>query len=159
LVPEGSEAAVSKPNYSPAMHTFTRWTLLLALACPGCEEDDDGNDDGADPSTSSTGTGTGTQTGSADPTGEQGSEAESAASSGSSAQCEPDPADDECNACTKAECCEELGACFADPICECMTGCATGLNDIPMCTDMCGQSNAFSGLTSCVTVNCAAECI
>lgn len=78
---------------------------------------------------------------------------------GGTVSCEPDAADDECSMCTKASCCEQLGACFESKICTCMTGCATGLDSIAMCTEMCGTSPEFSGLTSCVTVNCAAACI
>ena len=131
--------------------------MLLAGGCG----DDTGGDEGSTPSTTD-GAGTGTSqppapTESGDETPSTGGSADP--STGGAVSCEPDDSDDECSLCTKENCCDQLGACFADPICGCMTDCATGLNDIPMCTKMCGTSNAFSGLTSCVTVNCASECI
>jgi hypothetical protein len=159
VVPERRNPRGVEAHYVQTMTTLFRSSLIVALVLTACEEDDGTGDDGADASTSSSGTGDGS--GSEDPTAQPGSEAgsEEEAGSGAPAMCEPEEGDDECNLCTKMECCEEVTACFADPTCECMTGCATGLNDIPMCTDMCGQSNMFSALTTCVTLGCASECI
>ena len=129
--------------------------MILAGGCG----DDGGGDEGSAPTTTG-GAATGTS-GAQMESGEEGPGSDGSAdpSSGGTVSCEPEDSDDACNLCTKENCCDQLGACFADPVCGCMTDCATGLNDIPMCTKMCGTSNAFSGLTSCVTVNCASDCI
>lgn len=73
--------------------------------------------------------------------------------------CDPDPADDDCDACTKASCCAQLETCFADPICECMTGCVMGPADFGPCGEQCGQTGNFSPVTDCAASSCLFECI
>jgi hypothetical protein len=158
--------------------------LLLAASAGGCAEDDEGETmastatDGSEGSDTMTASGDSQSTattsatsnpgtsdpGTTDPTQGSGSmsgsgDDTSGADTGSGVSCEPEDGDDACNACTKASCCDQLGACFASEACTCMTNCATGLDSIAMCTKMCGASSEFSGLTQCVTVSCAADCI
>lgn len=73
--------------------------------------------------------------------------------------CAPADADDDCNACTKANCCAQLQTCFDDPICECMAGCVMGAGDIQPCTQMCGQTGNFTPVTDCAASMCLFECI
>jgi hypothetical protein len=73
--------------------------------------------------------------------------------------CDPAVEDDDCNACTKMKCCPQLETCFADPICECMSGCVTGLGDVDPCTEMCGSSPNFQMVTDCAGGMCLFECI
>lgn len=73
--------------------------------------------------------------------------------------CDPDPADDDCDACTKTNCCTQLETCFADPICECMTNCVMGPADFGPCGEQCGQTGNFMPVTDCAASSCLFECI
>lgn len=128
--------------------------LLLLAACPP-----------QDPSGPATGS-SGGSSGSGDPTGgdpttdpTEGSTGGSTGSStGPAPMCEVTPDQTPCAQCSNTNCCAPIEACQAEPACDCMTNCVTGLDDIAMCTQKCGTSTNFSPLTMCTLLNCAAEC-
>lgn len=154
--------------------TTTSVLLAMILGCPAGDDDDPtetqgGSEDGASATPTGSGESSGTPTtmpgtttpGSGETAGSASGDVDSdgGSSGASGASCEPDPADDTCSVCTKESCCDQLDACFGVDACVCMTECATGLDSIAMCTKMCGTSMEFSALTTCVTLNCAADCI
>lgn len=73
--------------------------------------------------------------------------------------CDPDPAGDPCDECTKMNCCPQLETCFDDPVCVCMSMCVMGFADFDPCTQMCGQTANFSPVTDCAASMCLLECI
>jgi hypothetical protein len=76
--------------------------------------------------------------------------------------CPPDPNDDPCDACTKASCCDEVTACFANPDCECVALCIDGGLDEIECFGQClvnGPPAELGPLGECVTNNCADQCL
>lgn len=73
--------------------------------------------------------------------------------------CAPDPADGDCNMCTKAQCCDELSACDSDMTCSCIIDCVDDGGDPNGCQTTCGNSPLFDGLTGCVIGACLLQCI
>lgn len=127
--------------------------LLLLAACPP-----------RDPSGPATGS-SGGSSGSGDPTGgdpttdpTEALTGSTGGSTGPAPMCEVTPDQTPCAQCSNTNCCAQIEACQAEPACDCMTGCVTGLDDIAMCTQKCGTSTNFSPLTMCTLVNCAADC-
>lgn len=77
--------------------------------------------------------------------------------------CDPDPADDPCDVCTKTSCCPQLTACEADVGCSCFIGCVDAGGDPFACSGECGVSifgaGATGELVSCSSGPCAAQCV
>lgn len=126
--------------------------LLAAVLTAACSPQDPGG-----PATGSSGAMTGGTGDASDPT-TSGGDASSSSSSGDAPVCEVSPDEGACAICSNMNCCAEIRACQAEPACDCMTSCVTGLDDIAMCTTKCGTSTNFSPLTMCTILHCAADC-
>jgi len=127
--------------------------LLLLVAC--APQDPGGPATGSSGSSSSgdaTGGGSTTEA----PTSSTGGS--TGGSTGPAPMCEVTPDQTACAQCSNTNCCAQIEACQAEPACDCMTNCVTGLDDIAMCTQKCGTSTNFSPLTMCTLLNCAADC-
>lgn len=75
--------------------------------------------------------------------------------------CAAAPDDDECDTCTKANCCEDLTACVGDADCLCVTDCIDMGGDSATCHTDCSLSTPnpnFSVLSDCLAQSCSAEC-
>jgi hypothetical protein len=75
--------------------------------------------------------------------------------------CVPAPDDDACDACTKASCCEEVAACYANPDCVCLVECVQVIEDVMMCLqDVCmtAPPREVLPLQACASRNCADIC-
>ena len=133
---------------------------LLVLAFAGCGDDGKGpgDDTGAASSSGAASSGaTGEMTGGGT-TGDTGGPTSSSSSTGPAPVCESAPGDSACTMCNNANCCAQIMNCQAEPACDCMTGCVTGVADISMCTQKCGTSKNFSPLSQCGLLNCVADC-
>lgn len=139
------------------MLTPKRLELLILILAACAPQEPSGPATG-----SSGGSSGGTDATSGDPGPTTGSSGTSGSSSGGSSgpapMCEVTPDQTPCAQCSNTNCCAQIEACQAEPACDCMTNCVTGLDDIAMCTQMCGTSTNFSPLTMCTLLNCAADC-
>lgn len=80
---------------------------------------------------------------------------------GGGGECAPDPNDDACTACTKANCCDQAMACLADTNCACYVDCTQNGGDLAMCFQMCGAPGQVTqDFGMCVQGNgpCAGDC-
>lgn len=71
---------------------------------------------------------------------------------------------DACDDCTQAQCCASLLACSGIPACVTMTVCMAACGINVFCQNSCvaaagaSAANAFIAATTCVNIQCAAEC-
>lgn len=81
--------------------------------------------------------------------------------------CQPITGDDECAACTKTNCCEELTACLADTECGCVVTCIDRLqspNPLEAVAECQTQCDTAGGVTwaaqrNCVASRCLLRCV
>ena len=83
-------------------------------------------------------------------------------STGNIDQCMPDPQDDPCTSCTKANCCDQATACQADQDCACVFECV-GMGGDPMtCLGECMVDPFMNPVVlaayMCVMGSCGADC-
>jgi len=71
--------------------------------------------------------------------------------------CDPEPQDDACVSCAKANCCPELEACPSDATCLCLLNCVLGGETPENCEALCGQSAASTAVVDCGDASCP-EC-
>jgi hypothetical protein len=66
--------------------------------------------------------------------------------------------DDDCVACTRMNCCTELGTCETDTNCSCVLTCFESGTDPICCLDECGQNDTTDALVQCAINACQNEC-
>jgi hypothetical protein len=62
--------------------------------------------------------------------------------------CAPDPGDDECAACTKMDCCDELKECYMDEPCKCFIECSMSMSPF-VCINMCPGFDIGAPIVGC----------
>jgi len=72
--------------------------------------------------------------------------------------CPPDPADEPCVVCSKAECCEQYLACLATPLCSCALACFLAGGSSGDCLMECGASAEALALFNCAAASCEGAC-
>lgn len=118
------------------------------------------NDTSGGASTTEGGDTSGSSSGAATTEGSTTSSDES--STGGVAVCDPHRADDECWACTRETCCDELETCYADPDCTCYADCVSaGTEPVTCFTETCMLMMMPAGLAdlqNCQYQDCADPC-
>jgi hypothetical protein len=78
--------------------------------------------------------------------------------------CAPSATDDACNTCLKTHCCNELGACTADPDCVALSICVVNCGSDQTCGNNCVTQhtegfNTIGPLIQCTNASCGTACM